>query len=116
MVFVCESDKYRVIDYERNIVLYPKEGVYFNKGELFELHWNEDIVQFGAYSYFEYDENNKAAITWKIFQYRMPKTLEPKHDEVRQLITEALDAFGFWFTHSHVREVKVEVLPHVHGL
>jgi hypothetical protein len=116
MVFISEIDKLRVIDYERNVILYPKDGVPFGKGRFFELHWGENIIEFGAYLSMEFDKGGKATLNWKIFQYRMPRILESKHDDVRNLIYEALDAFGYAFTRASVTKVNVEVLPHVHDL
>ncbi len=103
MGFVNEDIENRdrhTIDKERKIIL-SRDGYNLDYYlEKFKLTVNGTIVKFEARSSKQRDENSNPQepynvdVIWTIYQIIIPKKFQSKHKEVKNLIVEALEAYG----------------------
>ena len=52
-------------------------------------------------------------MNWKIHQVTMPESLAAQKDVIRQLISEALQEYGFVFRKQDISQINVTISPQI---
>jgi hypothetical protein len=115
MAFVNDQNEtpYKTIDREREITLFCMGGIGRDPGHYYELHVKDKIMKFSAYYQIEKlgrlneEGREMANVVYSIFQVTIPKDFDFEKAELRQLITEALQAYGFLYQTKDVNQVSV---------
>ncbi len=111
MPFVTQLDQkpMRIIDQEREAVVYRAGGTGGSSEnlEVFELHWrNQKTV-----CIVEPKILNKDEVIYSIRQLTIPDSLKESQDEIVQLISDALDAYGYGWRRDFVSKLSVILSP-----
>lgn len=119
MAFVNEWPSHKVseactIDRERNIVLKSEGGTGSTPGTKFLLMFEDKIIRFSGYYDFIYsgegrEDSDIAYMHWDVPGVRIKKELQPRTQEICQVIKEALDAHGMLYRRNHIPKVVVSI-------
>lgn len=111
MAFVNEkdpnnSDTWRTIDYERNIVL-RDVGRDRDKRSLFNITFNSSTYAFWAYEDSILLPEKKYDLTWHVQEIDAdPNTAE----NLKPIIVEALTVYGLYYSHELVAQTKIDFI------
>ncbi len=115
MAFVNETKKgeeYKTIDRERDLTLYRKKasGGSSDLIEVFELMWGEEKIIFSTRPK-AIKNQGKGDIHHEVLFLEIPENLKKFQPEIKEFITEALDAFGAYWHRDKVDSVLVSFSP-----
>jgi len=110
------SDKFVewTIDRERNAYLVPLGGGLGEIPGVFGLVWNDAIISFQAVRELKLgmDKSGKEIVLiWNIPTIVLPKSLHTQKDAIKQLIIDALDAYGLLSDRKGVDSVVINFAP-----
>lgn len=95
------------IDRERDVFLLYLLGGDTKRPACYALILKDEIVTFNANLKGDGNRKTGVKVFWKVFNLRISQTLEVQREEIKQLICEALDTYGFGKRDS-VIDVNVE--------
>lgn len=109
MAFVNEKTKdgWRTIDPERGVYLVGAGG--HEKCRFFKLHVEGYVIPFEATYKVEKSTDNSTNITWVVERASVPTELQKKNKEIRDILSQILDAHGFGFQRSDIKEVIISI-------
>jgi hypothetical protein len=96
------------VDREHDVYLFHLRGSGPERPAFFGMYVQGEIVIFRAYEGGTGNNKNGVVLSYKISNLRIPQALEAQSEEIKQLIQEALDAYGLYGDRSHVKAVYVE--------
>ena len=111
MAFVSNYAEKIVIDKERNASLKRTNWEGRIRRSYFELTWNGSRITFTAEDNSETlhkEGKNYNIIYWHILGWNIPPSTDTDIEEVKKIVTEALDAYGFNYSKKFVSEVHVD--------
>lgn len=108
MAFVNEKDKNRTIDYERNVTL-TYSGSKHADGHMytfFELRWNDLAIAMSAIIEMNVIDD-KRDINWNLLTISCHPSPSKSQKEIQDLVQEALEAYGYLYTHEKLNNVTI---------
>lgn len=109
MPFVKDMNEkpWKIIDEERGAVFYRKgaTGGSSDPMDVFELHWSGGVVTVVVKSHVF----NKSEVEYEIRALTISESLKPKQIELVELISEALDVYGFGWRRDWLDAVSVSL-------
>lgn len=100
------------IDRERDAFLIPVElpgrDETHSRPDVFDLSWHGHVIRLAGHATGWGRGKYWEKMRWRIVELAIPASLEACEAEVRQLIKDALDAYGSYFDTQHLEDVEVE--------
>jgi len=95
-------------DRGRDVYLFPLRGSAPERPAYFGMCIQGELVVFEAEESGSGDNKAGVVLSYKINRLNVSKAIEDRDEEIKELIKEALDAYGLYGDRSHVMAVNVE--------